>query len=604
MKPAGRVRGSAGLAVALSMTLAIGVSPIRAATAGDPGTAASAGTSADAPGSCPATLAETDIDAGMVGTGWTVTTGDHPRPFRVKILGTLQDGIAPGRDLIIIKVSDLPGQHVISQGNGIWAGMSGSPVYLGGKLAGAVSYGFSTGPSHIGGMTPARQMQRISTYSSTSGVTRSVVLSAPLKRAVAKEAGVSTAGVPSLRQLEVPFVISAPRGRIRDQLASQLRRVFGSIKVLSGSTTAGTASSDLAAPPVAGGNLAGVISSGDVTIAAVGTTTSVCGATVLGFGHPMTGAGRVSFGAARASAITIVDDPAGTPFKMANIGRLFGVLDQDRIAGIRATVGRAPRNIDITARVRSTDTGDIRTGHSSVTTSSWVPIVAANHLLYDIFTTADDQGAGTALLSWTIRGTRPDGQHWSLVRSDRVASTDVVGLDAGQLLLDQLSTIDQASLEKVKFDSVTISATVSPVVKVYVIQGVQVSRNGGPWKQRDSITAHPGDSLRFLVKMHVLHGGTATKVVGLSVPVTASGAGTVTVGIDPFGSGSACTFDPSACPATFPGLIKALRDAPRNDDLQVSLDLSDLDGKEVLVTRSTRLAKVVEGTIQLPIEIR
>ncbi len=546
----------------------------------------------------------TDIDAGMVGTGWTVITGDTPRPFRVRILGTLQDGIAPGRDLIIIKVSDLPGQHVISHGDGIWAGMSGSPVYLGGKLAGAVSYGFSTGPSRIGGMTPARQMERITTYSATSSDRRSVALSAPLKRAVAKEAGVSTASVPSLRPLAVPFIISAPRGPIRNQLASQLRRAFGSIKVLAGSATTGSASSDLASPPVAGGNLAGVIASGDVTVAAVGTTTSVCGDTVLGFGHPMTGDGRVSFGAARASAITIVDDPAGTPFKMANIGRLFGVLDQDRIAGIRATVGSAPRNIAITARVRSTDTGVIRTGHTSVTTSSWLPIVAANHLLVDIFTTTDSQGAGTAVLSWTIRGTRPNGQHWSLVRSDRVASTDVVGLDAGQLLLDQLSTIDEASLEKVKFDSVTISATVSPVVKVFVIQGVQVSRNGGPWKQRDSIVARPGDSLRFLVKIRVLHGGTATKVIALTVPADASGAGTLTVGTDPFGSGSACSFDPTACPSSFPAIIKALRDAPRNDDLQVSLDLTDLDGKDVVTSRTTRLDKVVEGSIQLPIEIQ
>ena len=139
----------AGLVVALMLTLLAGAAPVSAGSGQSianrvPSTATSA-----APGPCPTILAQTAILPDMVGTGWTVTTGDTPRPFRVRILGTLQDGIAPGRDMIIIKVSDLPGQHVISQGHGIWAGMSGSPVYLRGRLAGAVSYGFSNGPSRI-----------------------------------------------------------------------------------------------------------------------------------------------------------------------------------------------------------------------------------------------------------------------------------------------------------------------------------------------------------------------------------------------------------------------------------------------------------------------
>ena len=68
------------------------------------------------------------------------------------------NGIGAGRDMIIIEASDLPGRNVISAGGGIWAGMSGSPVYIDGKLLGAVSYGFSASPSPIGGVTPAADM--------------------------------------------------------------------------------------------------------------------------------------------------------------------------------------------------------------------------------------------------------------------------------------------------------------------------------------------------------------------------------------------------------------------------------------------------------------
>lgn len=603
MKPAGRVRVSVGLAAALLLTMIAGAQPAGAAVLDTSGQVSAATGPSDAPGACPTTLAESDIDAGMVGTGWTVISGDTPRPFRVTILGTLQDGIAPGRDLIIVKVSDYAGKHIISEGGGIWAGMSGSPVYLGGKLAGAISYGFSAGPSRIGGMTPARQMAAIATYRASASERRTVRLSASLRRAVARESTVSAADVPVLTRLAVPVVVSGARGAIRRKLSAQLRREFGSIKVLSGSATAASVTPSLAAPPVAGGNLAGVISSGDITIAAVGTATSVCGSTVLGFGHPMTGGGRVAFGAARASAITIVDDPAGTPFKMANIGHMFGRLDQDRLVGIRATVGRSPRNIALTATVHSTETGITRTGHTSVTTSSWVPVVAANHLMYDIVSATDSQGPGSALLTWTIRGTRPSGQHWSLTRSDRVASTDVVSQDAGQMLYDQLAAIDDTTLEKVRFDSITMQATVSPVVKKYLIRSVRVSRNGGAWKTRDSITARPGDVLRFRVALRVLNGGNATAYVRLTVPTAASGSGTVTVGTDPYAAGSACSSDPSACPATFGGLLRSLRDAPRSDDLLVSMDLTTLDGSDLTSSGSSRLGKVVEGSIQLPIEI-
>ena len=77
----------------------------------------------------------------------------------------------------------------------------------------------------------------------------------------------------------------------------------------------------------------------------------------------------------------------------------------------------------------------------------------------------------------------------------------------------------------------------------------------------------------------------------------------MTVGTDPYAAGSACSSDPSACPATFGGLLRSLRDAPRSDDLLVSMDLTTLDGSDLTSSGSSRLGKVVEGSIQLPIEI-
>ena len=88
---------------------------------------------------CPAPVPLSSVQAGMVGEGLTVVSGSTPVPFKVDVLGVLDDGVGVGRDMIMIKVSDYAGQHVIDQGDGIWAGMSGSPVYVDGKLLGAVA---------------------------------------------------------------------------------------------------------------------------------------------------------------------------------------------------------------------------------------------------------------------------------------------------------------------------------------------------------------------------------------------------------------------------------------------------------------------------------
>ena len=111
---------------------------------------------------CPATIPTSALTVGMTGQGLTVVKGATPQPFAVEIVGVLDDGIGAGRDMIIIEASDLPGRNVISAGGGIWAGMSGSPVYIDGKLLGAVSYGFSASPSPIGGVTPAADMSTCS----------------------------------------------------------------------------------------------------------------------------------------------------------------------------------------------------------------------------------------------------------------------------------------------------------------------------------------------------------------------------------------------------------------------------------------------------------
>src|SRR5918992_1864745 len=97
---------------------------------------------------CPTVMPVADVQAGMSGTGYTVSEGTTPEPFDAEILGVYPDALLPGRDLIMAEVHS----PAIAAVGGVWYGMSGSPVYVGDKLVGAVAWGFSFGPSHVIGL--------------------------------------------------------------------------------------------------------------------------------------------------------------------------------------------------------------------------------------------------------------------------------------------------------------------------------------------------------------------------------------------------------------------------------------------------------------------
>ena len=98
---------------------------------------------------------------GDIGEGWTVVSGTDPQSFDAEVLGVMPDLIGPGRDVIIVEISG----PTVDAGGGVWAGMSGSPVYIdhggGPELAGALAYGFSFGATNIAGLTPAEDMLHV-----------------------------------------------------------------------------------------------------------------------------------------------------------------------------------------------------------------------------------------------------------------------------------------------------------------------------------------------------------------------------------------------------------------------------------------------------------
>ena len=295
------------LAFALALMLALASAAPQVALAATP----------PQPDDCAPILPKRQIEAGMIGRGWTVARGSRPAPFHVRVLGVQRNGIAPGHDLIVVKISDIKGSSMIANAGGIWAGMSGSPVYVEGKLIGAVAYRFAAGGA-IGGLTTASDMMKVLEYraeqtSASDPQANRLTLSGAISQIVAEESGVAESQAGELARLALPVSVSGLSPSGIGLLQERLAALGTPVVLTSGSRAPVPSGSSSFVRPVPGGNFAGIISYGDVTAGGIGTTTYVCGKRALAFGHPLTWAGPSTLGANHAQALHVVADPVFGP---------------------------------------------------------------------------------------------------------------------------------------------------------------------------------------------------------------------------------------------------------------------------------------------------
>ncbi len=256
-----------------------------------------------------------EIRPGMKGTVYTVMQGSEVVPLEAEILGILEGGLGPGRDMIIGKLIDEK-----TKLTGAVHGMSGSPLMIDGKLVGALSrrLGAFEKDGHCG-FTPAADMQDVSRRGDDHS--SSMQLSAM-----------------DATQFLVPLMVSGGANHWQS-LEGQMKEWFpGAIPVAGGHT--GTGEKTLPALK-AGSPLAVVLMDGDISIAGTGTVTWVEGDQVVGFGHPMFGLGPIELPIAPAEIITVLPSYL-RPFKIANAGKINGTLDQDRLSAVSGRIGPIP----------------------------------------------------------------------------------------------------------------------------------------------------------------------------------------------------------------------------------------------------------------------
>jgi hypothetical protein len=324
-----------------------------------------------------------EIKPGMVGVGRTVFEGSEMKDFKVHILGVLKNVQAPQRNLILARLEGGPLAET-----GVIAGMSGSPVYIDGRLIGAVSYSIGAFPKEpIAGITPIEEMISATADNATSARRASAQgrlelpisperLASAIRATYARvamfadrPADVQAFGLPAadgarmgalLRPIATPLVLSGMSAST-SELVSSMFRDAGFTPMLAGGTSGDAAPSG---EPLKPGDPIGVsLLGGDAEMGATGTVTHVDGSRVYAFGHPFFNIGPVGMPMTRATVYTSLPSLMSS-FKIATMGDVIGTLQQDRATAIAGTLGKGPATIPITVTLES-ERGGTRTFHYS-----------------------------------------------------------------------------------------------------------------------------------------------------------------------------------------------------------------------------------------------
>ncbi len=319
-----------------------------------------------------------EVHRGLKGVALTVFEGVTPEPMDVEILGVLKDALGPGRDMILARLKGVKPEYT-----GVVAGMSGSPVYIDGRLVGALSYRigqFSKEP--IAGITPIEQMLEVRDGVAVPGAgTRSAVR------------GEAVRG--EMQAMETPLVLGGFSQETVERFGDRFR-------ALGMTPVAGMGGMDRTAkqpePLVPGSAVSAVLVEGDLSMTGTCTVTYVDRTRLLACGHPITQSGGVDMPMTKAEVVATLPSPLNA-FKIVNATEEVGAFTEDRASAILGRFGVEARMIPVTVDVGS-GTGT-KTFHLRVVDNRDLTPQA---MLVSVYETMEETNTAGAETSWKLSG--------------------------------------------------------------------------------------------------------------------------------------------------------------------------------------------------------
>jgi hypothetical protein len=493
-----------------------------------------------------------EIKAGMEGTGVTVFDGARRQEFKARILGVLENVVGPRRNLILAR---LEGGRLAD--TGVMQGMSGSPVYIDGRLIGAVSFSlgaFSKEP--IAGITPIAEMLDATAASAARPASARAAAAFRFDRwppthedyVAALRAGFarlspygsgpvdgrafnvsSIAGFPvgaTLQPIATPLTMSGFSGDTHSALASALSNI-GFVPV-SGSAATGAddqatrggarpapgARSATAAPALTGGDAVGVaLVSGDLALGATGTVTLVEGNRVYAFGHPFFNLGPTEFPMTKAYVVTLLPSLFASS-KLASIGEVVGTIQQDRATAIAGTLGPGPALVPVTLTL-SSERGPSRTFKFGVVKDQMLtPLLTFAAITNTLQSYEREFGAAT----FTVRG-QASVKGYGSVALENIFTGDTPGIGAAAYVAGPLSALLSNDVAPIQIDAVDLTINAFEEPRTTTLERA--------WLDDEQPKA--GDTVKLHILTRTYRGEDKLQTVDVAIPSNASGTLSVVV---------------------------------------------------------------------------
>jgi hypothetical protein len=473
-----------------------------------------------------------ELKPGMIGVGRTVFEGNRLDEFKVQVLGVLRNVIGPKRDLILARLDGGPLANA-----GVIAGMSGSPVYIDGRLVGAVSYSlgeFSKEP--IAGITPIAEMIADATLSAprrqlprveVAGGLTPESFQASLRQAFSwarpfaqnpadiQVLGNVSAGMGTLLR---PIATPLSLGGFDPSVVAPITQIFheqGFLPMLAGAGQAPTSARSAAAPRLRPGDPIGVaLMSGDLELGATGTLTDIDGDRVYAFGHPFYGLGPTQFPLTRAYVHVVLPSLQSSQ-KVASTGEIIGTITQDRATTIAGTLGKGPAMIPIKLTLTNTERGFKKTFDlQMVNDELFTPILAYTAILNTLQSYERQNGVGT----YVVRGSASIKNHGPIAFED-LFTGDTPSSGAAAAVVGPINFLLRNSFEGVEFEGLNLEIDASEQPRSATLERAWV----------DGTRVKAGTTVDLKVLLRTYRGEEITKSVPVRIPANATGSVSIMV---------------------------------------------------------------------------
>src|SRR5215831_5030645 len=512
-----------------------------------------------------------EVRPGLKGTARTVFSGSEPEEFGVEILGVLDGFTGPRQSTIIAKLS---GSNVDK--TGVFAGMSGSPVFIDNKLVGAIAYSFPFSKEPICGITPIKQMidifergsekprtveARAVSFSSLASTDWKVSLpkqpvsATTLVAPVATNSPLAPLMGQQIQPIATPVVFS---GISQDTLSLFSSQLTGSgLLPVSGVGGAGkiTPLDSFDDKTLAPGTSVSVeLARGDYSVAASGTVTFRDGEKIYAFGHPFLSIGTADMPMTESSVVTVIPN-AFNSFKLAVPGRMVGAISQDRATGVFGQLGHQSRMIPVKLNLHTSRGQDEQFNYEVVSDEYLTPLLLNLTVFNSI--AARERSIGEATI--TINGSiNLDGQ--SPIAVQRRFSTVNAALMAAGSIAAPAQVLLSSGFDNVNIKGITIDVTSSEEKNAATLERISLDRT----------EVERGDKLELQAYVRTDSGKQFIERIPVQIPEDApSGQLTITVGDGATLQESSAA--KSFVPRELKQLVEAINKTRKNDRLYLKL---------------------------------